>query len=301
MTAASSRWQRTFCAATSSMRGCASQLEIERVLKKYVFPKWGHRPFRDIKRNDVALLLDEVSDNHGPSQADIVLAYVRKLMNWFASRDNFYVSPIVRGMNRSKKEKRSRILNDDEIRNLWRAADGTFGALLKVALLTAQREGKVSTMKWSDISDDGVWTIPSEKREKSNAGSLQLPQMALDIINGQPKFAGNVHVFAAVKGDGPFNAFSQRKRELDEKISMPHWTIHDLRRTARSLLSRAGVRPDISERVLGHAIPGIAQVYDRHSYDVEKADALNRLATMVNQIVNPPPAAKVIKMKRRAK
>ena len=185
-----------------------------------------------------------------------MLAYVRKLMNWFASRDNFYVSPIVRGMNRSKKEKRSRILNDDEIRNLWRAADGTFGALLKVALLTAQREGKVSTMKWSDISDDGVWTIPSEKREKSNAGSLQLPQVVLDIINGQPKFAGNVHVFAAVKGDGPFNAFSQRKRELDEKISMPHWTIHDLRRTARSLLSRAGVRPDISERVLGHAIPG---------------------------------------------
>ena len=279
--------------------GLRSQPEIERVLRKYVYPRWGHRPFRNIKRNDVALLLDEVSDNHGPSMADIVLAYVRKLMNWFSSRDNYYVSPIVRGMNRSKKEKRSRILNDDEIRNLWRAADGTFGALLKVALLTAQREGKVSTMKWPDINDDGVWTIPSEKREKSNAGSLQLPQVVLDIINGQPKFAGNAHVFAAVKGDGPFNSFSQRKRELDEKISMPHWTVHDLRRTARSLLSRAGVRPDISERVLGHAIPGIAQVYDRHSYDVEKAHALRELAALVERIINPPPKGKVVRMDER--
>ena len=69
---------------------------------------------------------------------------------------------------------------------------------------------------------------------------------------------------------------------------MEPWVIHDLRRTARSLLSRAGVRPDISERVLGHAIAGVEGVYDRHSYDAEKADALNRLAALVGSIVNPP-------------
>jgi hypothetical protein len=56
---------------------------------------------------------------------------------------------------------------------------------------------------------------------------------------------------------------------------MPPWTVHDLRRMARSLMSRAGVQRDHAERVLGHAIPGVEGIYDRHSYD---ADALRRLA-----------------------
>jgi len=78
---------------------------------------------------------------------------------------------------------------------------------------------------------------------------------------------------------------------------MPSWVLHDLRRTARSLLSRAGVRPDISERVLGHAIPGVEGVYDRHSYDHEKADALNRLATLIDTIVHPPEGGNVIALR----
>ena len=66
------------------------------------------------------------------------------------------------------------------------------------------------------------------------------------------------------------------------------WVIHDLRRTARSLMSQAGVRPDIAERVLGHAIAGVEGVYDRHHYNDEKSDALNRLAALMERIINPP-------------
>ena len=68
------------------------------------------------------------------------------------------------------------------------------------------------------------------------------------------------------------------------------WTLHDLRRTAKTLMVRAGVRPDISERVLGHAIPGVEGIYDRHSYLAEKRDALEKLATVVERILNPTPA-----------
>ena len=63
------------------------------------------------------------------------------------------------------------------------------------------------------------------------------------------------------------------------KADIPHWIIHDLRRTARSLMSRAGVRPDIAERTLGHVIGGVEGVYDRHTYDAERASALLSLAT----------------------
>ena len=218
-------------------------------------------------------------------------------------------------MQRAKNGKRDRVLaktetnkdGDDELRALWKAADGTFGALLKVALLTAQRKDKVATMRWDDIVD-GVWQIASEEREKSNAGSLLLPQAVIDIIEAQPRIAGNPYVFSAGKGSGPFNSFSQRKEELDAKLPrMAGWRIHDLRRTARSLMSRAGVLPHISEQVLGHKIKGVEGTYDKHDYGPEKAQALLQLASLVEKIINPPPKANVAQLeehrrkKRRAK
>jgi integrase len=131
-----------------------------------------------------------------------------------------------------------------------------------------------------------TWEIASEAREKANAGSLILPEAVMAIIRAQPRFGANPYVFAASHGGGPFNAFSQRKSELDALLgTMEPWRLHDLRRTARSLMSRAGVRPDIGERVLGHAIPGVEGVYDRHSYSDEKADALQRLSDLVERIV----------------
>jgi integrase len=114
---------------------------------------------------------------------------------------------------------------------------------------------------------------------------------------GKPQKKG--FIFSTTGGKRPFSGFSKSKRALDEKIAelrkkddrrpMPHWVTHDLRRTARSLMSRAGVPSDIAERVLGHAIPGVRGVYDRHSYEAEKRDALERLAALVDRILNPAP------------
>jgi integrase len=265
--------------------------EIVRLLTTLVYPHWEDKPFREIKRGDVAELLDKIVDNNGSRQADKALAIIRKCMNWYAARHDDFVSPIVKGMGRyhAADRKRKRIFADDEIRALWAACGdmATFGALLKVALLTAQRREKILTLRWDDIRG-GVWTIPTATREKSNAGTLKLPQAVLDIIEAQPRIAGNPYVFGG-RGTGPFNNFSQRKEELDQKLpKMPPWVIHDLRRTARSLMSRASVRPDIAERVLGHTIPGVEGVYDRHSYDAEKTDALILLAALVDHIVKPP-------------
>ena len=69
---------------------------------------------------------------------------------------------------------------------------------------------------------------------------------------------------------------------------MPPWKMQqDVRRTAKTLMGRAGVRPDISERVLAHAIPGVEGVYDRYEYLDEKRDALKRLAALIDRIVHP--------------
>ena len=145
-------------------------------------------------------------------------------------------------------------------------------------------------MRWSDIDDEGVWTIPAEPREKTNAGSLKLSKLALSVIEPLPRWEDCDFVFAG-RGKAPINGLSKAKRALDAAMTeaggapIANWTVHDLRRTARSLMSRASVRPDVSERVLGHAIPGVEGVYDRYSYDREKAEALAQLASLVRSII----------------
>jgi integrase len=136
-------------------------------------------------------------------------------------------------------------------------------------------------MRWQDVQD-GVWTIPAESREKGNAEELPLPQMALDIIDAQPRFAGSSFVIARK------NYHTKAKADFVAKLPpMPQWQLHDLRRTARSLLARAGIRPDIAERVLGHAIQGVEGTYNRHQYTEEKAHALKALAGLIGNILAP--------------
>jgi hypothetical protein len=283
--------------------------EIERILNKYLLPRWGDRPFTELKRNDVAILLDQIVDEHGPVQADQALALISSICTWYQSRDDNYVSPVVRRMRRTNpaERRRTRVIgndNDDELRAFWQAASecGTFGAMAKMLLLTGQRLRKVTHMRHDDISSDGVWTIKTEHREKGNPGSLRLPQLALDIIAGQYRILNNPYVFVGKRG--PINSFSDSKDELDDRMkrkfpALKQWQLHDLRRTARSLLARADVRPDIAERVLGHKIAGVEGIYDRHRYDDEKADALQRLAALIETILNPPKGNVVTLRKRK--
>jgi integrase len=285
-----------------------TQPEIERCLKVYVYPHWEDRPFPAIKRSDFTELLDAIEDERGSRMADIVFGVVRSIGNWMAGRDDQYISPFnARGLRRSSGAKRSRILTDDELRTVWKQAEanGAFGAFIRISLLTGQRRAKIAQMKWDDL-DNGEWVIPKEAREKDNTGALKLPMAARTIIEAQPKLGENPFVFAG-RGDKAFNGFSKLKLRFD--ATLPHddkgkpmvapWTIHDLRRTFRSLLSRAGVRPDIAERLMGHAIPGIQGTYDRHTYRDEKAHGLKALAALIDAIVNP--RDNVLRLSNRSK
>jgi integrase len=239
----------------------------------------------------VTALLDMVEDESGPRQADTVLATLSSIMHWHAARTDDYVPPIVRGRSRydPHAKKRARILDDDEIRALWAAADkgGPFGAFLKLLLLTGQRRQKVAAMRWQDLTLDGTWDIPTEAREKGNGGTLLLPEVAQEIIRSQKRIGSNAYVFAG-RGDGHFSGYGLLKSGIDREAGIAPWVLHDLRRTSRSLMARAGVRSEIAERVLGHVLPGVEGIYDRHSYAEEKADALAKLAGLVALILDPP-------------
>jgi integrase len=277
-----------------------SAIEVERMFNHYLLEdstrsaRWRDLKITDIRRRHVTALLDRLEVNNGPVMADNVLAQLSCVFNWYAARSDEYMSPIVRGMRRSKSRERARtrILSDDEIRALWKVSDvtGAYGGLLQFALLTGQRRTKIAQMRWDDVSLQGKWSIPSEKREKTNAESLQLSTLAMKVVRSQSRSELSDYVFAG-RFEKPLNGFSKGKRNFDALVeaeagmSVPHWVVHDLRRTAKSLMARCGVPREISERVLGHAIPGVEGIYDRHSYDAEKTVAVKKLSALVSRIL----------------
>src|SRR5262249_4633617 len=272
-----------------------SHAKIVDLIGRHVTPELRAREFISLRRSDITKLLDEIEDDHGAPQADLTLGIIRRAMFWFASRHDDYVPPLVRGMQRSKQRARERVLDDAEIRAVWAVAgeSGVYGALVRLLLLTGQRLSAVLRMQWTDISpmrwpsnQPPTWTVRSELREKGNIGAVQLPAAVLAVFDALPRYSGNPHILAGRNGN--HIAYSGNpKRAFDAKLppGTPHWTLHDLRRTARSLLSRAGVQPHIAERVLGHAIGGVEGVYDRHRYLDEKSAALAKLADLINAIV----------------
>ena len=261
--------------------------EYQRILDYSVKPRLGNRPIHELTRRDVAGLLDHVAHNSGAVMADHVLAVVRKLCNWHAARDDEFRSPIVMGMARTRPcdIARDRILTDDEIRQIWGALDAgnyPFAPLIRLLFFTAQRRQEVAEARWEEI-EDGVWTIPAARYKTKRANAVPLPEAAIGIIAGLPKVGD---LLFTTSGVTPFSGFSKAKVWLDDKSGVTNWRLHDIRRTSRTLMVRAQVRPDIAERVLGHVIGGVAGVYDRYDYIEEKRRALEVLAEELASITS---------------
>jgi integrase len=270
----------------------------ESALRRLVYPALGHKLIAEIKRTELVRLLDKIEDENGPVQADRTLAVIRKIMNWYASRSDDFRSPIVRGMARTKSKERARdrILTDEEIRAIWATKDGVFVAFVRFLLLTAARRNEASDLAWAEI-EGGDWTLPAARNKTKVDLIRPLSRAAMEVIEALPRQGPFVFT---TNGTKPIAAFSGFKRKLDRELGIEGWTLHDCRRTARSLMSRAGVASDHAERCLGHVIGGIRGVYDRHEYHREKAHAFEALAALIERIVHPP-ADNVTQLARRAR
>lgn len=281
---------------------------IESAFERLVKPDLGDLSVYELRRSHVTDMLDDIADENGPVAADRALAYFRKACNWYATRDDRFNSPIVSGMARSEYEARSRILGDDEIRDLWSALDKItdpvcYAPFVKSLLLCATRRNELSRMHSSEIDRD-EWIIPGAryKRLPKHKGCdhlVLLSPQARALIGEKPQgVKGNAwFVFSTTGGEKPIAGFSKMKLAIDKAITdlrkqegrdpMPPWRLHDLRRTSRTLMSRAGVEPDHAERALGHIIGGIRGTYDRYEFVDEKRAAFTKLADLVERIVSP--------------
>ena len=287
--------------------------ERKRLLKKDLIPAWGKRRVKDITRRDAVLLIDKVR-KRAPIGASRLQSAMVRMWNFAAERGVIEFSPLV-GMRRPKEKPRTRVLTNDEIKHLWAGLDlenvdidifRPTKLAIKMILLTGQRPGEVSDMRWSEIEGE-VWTIPPERAKNRQENRVPLGRMALDILEQAKIFSSDDCDFVFQSSYKPGHALSRAalgkaiKRHWPEMELDERFTPHDLRRTVRTRLAEIGISDVIAERVLGHKLQGLLAVYNQHHYDSEKRQALARWEARLSEIIgeNTGQAGKVIQFSAR--
>ncbi len=257
-----------------------SWAETKRLLDREFISKWGKRNIREIKKHDVTAVLDSIVNRGHPIAANRAYATVRKLFNWAVERGNLEISPCQGLKAPSKFNKRDRVLNDDELNKIWAGANKMaypFGKIVQLLILTGQRLGEVSAMRWEDIDlENLVWTITAANNKSGTEHKVPLSDIVVTLLRSLPR-THDIYVFPARGKDNPVSGFSKWKKKIDELSGVRGWTLHDIRRTAATGMAKLKVQPYIVERILNHSsgtFSGVAGIYNRHGYLDEMRDAL---------------------------
>lgn len=278
--------------------------EVEAVIRRELVSRWAERPINEITRRDVIAMVEEIVDDGRPYSAHYTLAYCRKLFNWALARDVHFLAASPCDRIRPKdaigiRQPRQRVLQDDEIRAIWRAAATLgypFGALAQLLLLTGQRLREVAEMRWDEVnSDKALWIIPATRMKGGVTHVVPLSEPALALLMALPRWNGP-YVFSTTGGERPVSGFSKAKAKLDRVLGLDFapWRFHDLRRTMRTGLSALPVSHLVAEIIIAHQQPGLHRTYDLHRYDDEKRRALTLWSERLTAILGGPEEGNVV-------
>lgn len=270
--------------------------EDQRILYKDILPLWANLKANKIHRRDVILLLDSILSRGAEILANRVLALVRKVFNFGIERDILEYNPCanVKRPIDEKKRQGQRVLSFSEIRNVWHAIEKDKNILIsgifKMRILTAQRGIEVRSMKWEDIDfESKVWTIPPEIVKNKLQHRVPLSTQALKVLNEiKSKNILSPFVFPSPNSDtvGHINNITKAMNRIRD-LSQVSFVDRDLRRTVASHMTGELFIPRlVVSKVLNHSEAGITRIYDRHSYDSEKRDALEKWGELVTLIIN---------------
>jgi integrase len=262
----------------------------------------------------------------GAAMTGRTAAYGRAAFAWAVKRGVVQTNPFADLPVAKSIAKRERVLSGDEIGEIWRAAGDAaspYGAIVRLLILTGQRRGEVAGMAWREISDDlATWTMPGERTKNAATHVVPLSAPARDLLTAllphnakdaarglAERQASGTLALPGILGT-PFAGWSKAKAALDKAIAdarakvataadtspapLAPWSVHDLRRTVATGLQRLGVRLEVTEAVLNHisgSRGGIAGVYQRHDWAVEKRAALEGWAAHVLTVAEGRPAA----------
>ena len=280
-------------------------------LETYVLPRWGKRPVGEVTKRDVQTLLEDVASGKLAARGRPtrvaprnLKAMLSKLFDWASDREVLAGNPAA-GVKlptsvreHLKKGGRDRVLSEEEIRLLWEDLDRmeedprsegqglVTAAAFRLMLLTAQRSGEVLSMRWRDIEDGEWWVVPAEVAKNGEANRVYLSPQVQAILRGlKAETGGSEWVFESGRKAGHhLTTVKTANQGILRRQGMKHWTPHDLRRTAASRMSEAGVSRLVLQAILNHKDRSVTAVYDRYGQDREKREALCAWARRVQEV-----------------
>ena len=274
--------------------------EVERVLTKEVAERWKGRRLSAITRFQIHDMLDSIVDRGAAIRANRVFEQFRSLCKWAIDRGFIDRSPCEGMRAPSPETKRDRVLTDHEMRLVWKACEAIgapFGGVVRLLILTGARLREVAGMEWAEVDLQArTWTLPKARAKNRRDHVVPLSDAAVEIIAARPRMGGSRFLFSTT-GRTAVSGFSNAKKDIDAAIKavagdgaepVPHWTLHDLRRTVATGLQKLGVRLEVTEAVLNHVSGsrrGVVGIYQRHDWADEKRAALSAWGDRVAQIV----------------
>jgi integrase len=275
-------------------KAASTQREDKRKYDRHLKDSLGPMKLVDIKQDHVELVLESLSDK--TASANRLFALLGVLFKHAAYKRWITHSPlpVVFG---GTETPRDRTLSRTELKAVWPELEGLTGMAYKMVLLTGQRPGQVLGAEWSEIDlEDGLWIIPRHRtKTKKDALVVPLSDQMVELLEYLEN--DSEYVFPAKSSTG-YMVWTWRYRDEVKKRSGVHgWTAHDLRRTARTMLSKIGVDPWVAELCIGHAQAGIVKTYDIHDWLVEKKRAFQKLADEIDKINGKKKKAEIVQIK----
>ena len=235
--------------------------------------KYGTTKLSELRPHDLHKNLDRLLDR--PAEQQHAFVALRAFIRWAYRKNYIDRNPLERMRAPHPYVPRERILTNAELIKVWNAAGSdTFGRIVKMLILTGQREGEMVKLTGPMVGDDTI-TIPSWLAKNSRKHEFPLGQMAKKILNSP--VPSNAYFFPARGKAEPYNNFSTTKRKLDRFSGVSNWRLHDLRRTFASGMASLGVALPVVERLLNHisgTFGGIVGVYQRYDYMPEMRNAI---------------------------
>jgi integrase len=263
--------------------------EISRLLRREVVSRWGNRCVHAIGKREIVELASEIAQRGTPIAANTLLKVIKTFLNWCVGRAVIDASPAEGVPLPGKEVARDRVLTNNELASVIRAArqiGGAYGGIVEMLALTGQRREEVAQMVWDEIDfNSRTWTLPGSRTKNGKPHIVHLSEACIKLIKRASRLGSYVFSISGVK---PFQNFTNAKRALDELSGVTGWRLHDLRRTCVSGMARLGVPPHVADKILNHqsgTISGVAAVYQRHDFLAERKLALERWGQYIETLV----------------
>src|SRR6266436_5247599 len=263
--------------------------EISRMLRREVGSAWGSRSIHEISKRDVIDVVSAIEQRGAPVAANKALKSIKTFFRWCVGRAVLDRSPADGVPLPARQVTRDRVLSDGELALIILAArqiGGPYGDIVEVLALTGQRREEVARCTWDEIDVKmRTWKLSSVRTKNAKPHEVHLSHPVIAVLNR----TNERHKFIFSRaGDSSFQDFSLAKRELDNLSGVTGWRLHDLRRTCVSGMASLGVAPHVADKILNHqagTISGVAAVYQRHDFLLERKQALNLWGTHIERIV----------------